>query len=305
MKSDYPRDLIGYGRNIPSVKWPNKAQIAVQFVLNYEEGGENCILHGDQSSEAFLSDIVGADSWQGQRHMNMESMYEYGSRAGFWRLHRFFSTRNIPITVFAVATALEKNPDAVAAMKEAEWEIASHGLRWIDYHDIDVDTEREHIQKALAIHKEITGADTNGWYAGRTSENSRALLLEQYEDILYDSDSYADDLPYWVEGPKNKSHLIIPYSLETNDMRFVTAQGFNAGDQFLSYLQDAFDILYEEGKTFPKMMSIGLHCRIIGRPGRFAALKKFVDYIQSKPNVWICKREEIARHWHKHHSQSM
>lgn len=295
----YPRDLIGYGRTPPDPQWPNRAKIAVQFVINYEEGGENCILHGDAASEAFLSEVVGAQPWPGMRHLNMESIYEYGSRAGFWRLYRLFTQRQIPVTVYGVAMALERNPEAVAAMLEADWEIASHGYRWIEYRDFTEAEEREHFQKAMEIHTRVTGHRPLGWYTGRMSEHTRKLVVET-GGFLYDSDSYADDLPYWVYdyGPP---HLVIPYTLDTNDMRFATAQGFNSGDQFFAYLRDAFDVLYAEGETSPKMMSIGLHCRLVGRPGRAASLARFLDYVQQHNRVWLCRRVEIARHWHAHH----
>lgn len=295
-----PRNLIGYGRHTPNPQWPGGARIAVQFVLNYEEGGENCILNGDLASEAFLSEIVGAVPLTGVRHMNMESIYEYGSRAGFWRLHRLFTDRQIPITVYAVALALKYNPEAGQAMVEAGWEVASHGYRWIDYQYVGEAEEREHMQKAIAIHTEIIGSRPLGWYTGRTSPNSRRLVVED-GGFLYDSDSYSDDLPYWVTD-YGKPHLVIPYTLDTNDMRFATAQGFNCGDQFFTYLKDAFDVLYAEGETAPKMLNIGLHCRLVGRPGRTAALARFLDYIQSHDKVWICRRMDIARHWHEHHS---
>ena len=297
---DYPRDMIGYGRQTPDPQWPENARIAVQFVVNYEEGGENCILHGDKASEAFLSEIVGAPALEGVRHMNMESIYEYGSRAGFWRLHRLFTGRGIPVTVFGVAMALERNPDAVAGMLEADWEIASHGYRWIDYQYISEAEEREHLVHAIEIHTRVTGSRPLGWYTGRTSPDTRQLVLED-GGFLYDTDSYADDLPYWVEGLNDKPHLVIPYTLDANDMRFATNQGFNSGDQFFTYLKDTFDTLYAEGETAPKMMSVGLHCRLAGRPGRAAALARFLDYVQSQDRVWICRRLDIARHWHKHH----
>jgi len=297
---DYPRDMIGYGRQTPDPQWPGNARIAVQFVVNYEEGGENCILHGDKASEAFLSEIVGAPALEGVRHMNMESIYEYGSRAGFWRLHRLFTGRGIPVTVFGVAMALERNPDAVAGMLEADWEIASHGYRWIDYQYISEAEEREHLVHAIEIHTRVTGSRPLGWYTGRTSPDTRQLVLED-GGFLYDTDSYADDLPYWVEGLNDKPHLVIPYTLDANDMRFATNQGFNSGDQFFTYLKDTFDTLYAEGETAPKMMSVGLHCRLAGRPGRAAALARFLDYVQSQDRVWICRRLDIARHWHKHH----
>jgi len=295
----YPRDLTGYGRTPPHAQWQNQARVAVQFVINYEEGGENCILHGDSSSETFLSEIVGAVPFQGLRHMSMESCYEYGSRTGFWRLYRMFGDRQIPVTVYGIAMALERNPEAVAAMLEADWEIASHGYRWIDYKYFTPEQEREHLQKAIAIHTEITGSRPLGWYTGRTSEHTRRLVVEE-GGFLYDSDSYADDLPYW-DYSYGKPHLVIPYTLDNNDMRFATPQGFNSGEQFFAYLRDAFDVLYAEGEESPKMMSIGLHCRLVGRPGRAAALAKFLDYVQSHERVWLCRRIDIAQHWHKHH----
>jgi putative urate catabolism protein len=298
----YPRDMQGYGSNIPKVTWPKKAKVAVQFVINYEEGAENCILHGDKASETFLSEIIGALPFENERHMNMESFYEYGSRAGFWRLHRLFTQRGLPVTVFGVAMAMQRNPQAVEAMLTADWEIASHGYRWIDYHKVPLEIEREHLQKAIEIHQSMTGEKPKGWYLGRMSKNTRNLILEE-GSFLYDADSYADDLPYFVEG-KNKPHLIVPYSLDANDMRFASPQGFNAGEQFYNYLKDAFDTLYEEGADAPKMMSIGLHCRIIGRPGRFASLVKFLNYIEQFNDVWVCKRQDIAEHWVKHHSPS-
>ena len=298
--TDYPRDMIGYGRNTPDPQWPGNSRIAVQFVINYEEGGENCILHGDKTSEAFLSEIVGAAALEGVRHMNMESIYEYGSRAGFWRLHRLFTERGIPVTVYGVAMALERNPDAVAGMLEADWEIASHGYRWIDYQYASEAEEREHIARAIEIHTRVTGSRPLGWYTGRTSPNTRLLVLEA-GGFLYDADSYADDLPYWVDGLNGDPHLVIPYTLDANDMRFATNQGFNSGDQFFAYLRDAFDTLYAEGETAPKMMSVGLHCRLVGRPGRAAALARFLDHVQSHERVWLCRRLDIARHWHKHH----
>ncbi|WP_204151759.1 allantoinase PuuE [Leptolyngbya sp. CCY15150] len=294
-----PRDFIGYGRHTPDPQWPNGARLAVQFVINYEEGGENCILNGDVASEAFLSEIVGAAPLTGVRHMNMESIYEYGSRAGFWRLHRLFTSRNLPVTVYAVALALHYNPDAGKAMVEAGWEVASHGYRWIDYQYMGEEAEREHLRKAIAIHTDVIGSRPLGWYTGRTSPNSRRIAVEE-GGFLYDSDSYADDLPYWVMD-YGKPHLVIPYTLDTNDMRFATAQGFNSGDQFFTYLKDAFDVLYAEGETAPKMLNIGLHCRLSGRPGRTAALARFLDYIQSRDRVWICRRIDIARHWHEYH----
>lgn len=296
----YSRNMVGYGGKPPIVTWPNSSKLAIQFVLNYEEGGENCVLHGDLASEAFLSDIVGATPIVGQRNMNMESMYEYGSRAGFWRIHRLFTQRNLPLTVFGVTMAMARNPLAVDAMQEADWEIASHGLRWIDYQNVDIDTERDHLASAVKLHKELTGEEPKGWYTGRVSPNTLDLVLD-HRQFLYSSDSYADDLPYWIEG-RTKPHLIIPYSLETNDMKFVANQGFNSGEQFFTYLKDCFDILYAEGSSEPKMMSVGLHCRLIGRPARIAALSRFLDYIDNHDDVWVCKREDIANHWYEFHS---
>lgn len=295
----YPRDMVGYGAKPPHPQWPNQARIALQFVVNYEEGGENCILHGDMASEAFLSEIVGAAPLAGVRHINMESIYEYGSRAGFWRLHRIFTDRQLPITIYGIAMALARNPEAVAAMLAANWEIASHGYRWIDYQYVGEETEREHLQKAIAIHTHVTGTRPLGWYTGRMSPNSRRLVVEE-GGFLYDADSYADDLPYWVYD-YGQPHLVIPYTLDNNDMRFATNQGFNSGDQFFAYLRDAFDVLYAEGETAPKMMSVGLHCRLVGRPGRAAALMRFLDYVQNHDRVWICRRLDIAHHWRQHH----
>ncbi|MCY7321525.1 MAG: allantoinase PuuE [Phormidesmis sp. CAN_BIN36] len=297
--SEYPRDLIGYGRTTPNPNWQNQARVAVQFVINYEEGGENCVLHGDQSSETFLSEIVGAVPLNGLRHMNMESCYEYGSRSGFWRLHRLYTQRGIPVTVYGVAMALERNPDAVAAMLEANWEIASHGYRWIDYKYFGEDAERSHLHQAIEVHTRATGDRPLGCYIGRTSPVSRKLIVEA-GGFLYDSDSYSDDLPYWVHD-YGKPHLVIPYTLDNNDMRFATNQGFNSGDQFFAYLRDSFDVLYAEGETAPKMMSVGLHCRLVGRPGRAAALSRFLDYVQRHDRVWLCRRIDIAKHWHQHH----
>jgi putative urate catabolism protein len=295
----YPRDLVGYGRVPPDPKWPGDARIALQFVINYEEGGENCILHGDPASEAFLSESVGAQPLLGVRNLNMESMYEYGSRAGFWRLHRLFSQRGLPLTVYAVAMAMERNPAAIAAMVEADWEIASHGYRWIDYQYVGAETERGHIHKAVEIHTRIAGSRPLGFYQGRISPHTRYLVVEE-GGFLYDADSYADDLPYW-NTEYGKPHLVIPYTLDNNDMRFATLNGFSAGDQFFTYLRDAFDTLYAEGQDAPKMMSVGLHCRLTGRPGRTAALARFLDYVQQHDRVWICRRIDIARHWHEHH----
>lgn len=299
MSAAYPRDLIGYGRSTPDPQWQDQARVAVQFVINYEEGGENCILHGDQASEAFLSEIVGAQPFWGLRHMNMESIYEYGSRAGFWRLYRLFTERDIPVTVYGVAMALERNPEAVAAMLEADWEVASHGYRWIDYKYFSEDAEQEHIERAIRVHTQVTGSRPVGWYTGRNSPHTRKLVVEA-GGFLYDADSYADDLPYW-DYDYGKPHLVIPYTLDNNDMRFATPQGFNSGEQFFTYLKDAFDLLYAEGETAPKMMSVGLHCRLSGRPGRAAALARFLEYVQQHERVWLCKRVEIARHWQQYH----
>jgi allantoinase len=299
MDVSYPRDLKGYGRTPPDPHWPDEARIAVQFVINYEEGGENCILHGDAASEAFLSEIVGAAPWPGQRHMNMESIYEYGARAGFWRLWRLFTARNVPVTVFAVAMALARNPEAVAAMAEAGWEIASHGLRWIEYKDFSKAAERAHIREAIFLHEKLTGTRPLGFYQGRASVHTLDLVMEE-GGFVYSSDSYADDLPYWVAGPRGP-HLVVPYTLDANDMRFATAQGFNSGDQFFAYLRDSFDTLYAEGAGAPKMLSVGLHCRLAGRPGRTAALARFLDHVQGHPRVWLATRLGIARHWAARH----
>ena len=293
---DYPRDLRGYGANPPAASWPDGAKIAVQFVVNYEEGAENCVLHGDAASESFLSEIVGAVPLAGERHMNMESLYEYGARAGFWRLHRLFTGSNVPVTVFGVAMALERNPDAVAAMQAANWEIASHGYRWIDYQNIDEATEREHLKQALEIHERVTGSRPAGWYLGRCGPNSHRIAAED-GGFTYNSDTYADDLPYW-DYSHPTPQLMLPYTLDANDMRFATPQGFNSGQQFFDYLKDTFDVLYEEGS---RMMSIGLHCRLAGRPGRLAALRRFVDYVQSQDNVWFARRIDIAEHWRNIH----
>jgi putative urate catabolism protein len=300
MTDAYPRDMAGYGRNPPDPQWPNGARVAIQFVVNYEEGGENSILHGDAASEAFLSEIVGAQPWPGMRHANMESIYEYGSRAGFWRLWRMFTERRIPVTVYAVALAIARVPEIVAAMKEADWEIASHGYKWIDYRDFAPEAERGHLHEAIRIHTAATGSRPLGIYTGRSSINTIRLSAEE-GGFLYCSDAYADDLPYWVEGPHGP-FLIVPYTLDANDMRFATPQGFNSGDQFFAYLKDGFDYLYAEGeKGAPKMMSIGLHCRLVGRPNRAAALARFLDYVASKDKVWLPRRIDIARHWHLWH----
>ncbi|MDD9857132.1 MAG: allantoinase PuuE [Gammaproteobacteria bacterium] len=291
----YPRDLIGYAARPPQPNWPGGARVAVQFVVNYEEGGENNILHGDPASEAFLSEIVGAQPYREARHFNMESIYEYGSRAGFWRLHRLFTARDIPVTVFAVAMAMQRNPQAVEAMLEAGWEIASHGYRWIDYQFVPEAREREHLQQAVDIHRRMTGSAPAGFYLGRTSPNTHRITAE-YGAFTYSADSYADDLPYW-ETRYAKPLLMVPYTLDANDMRFASAQGFNSGEQFFAYLKDAFDTLYAEGGAQPKMMSVGLHCRLVGRPGRAASLARFLDYVREHPGVWLARRIDIAEHW--------
>ena len=297
--ADYPRDMVGYGANPPHPRWPGDARVALQIVVNYEEGAENNVLHGDPASETFLSEIIGAAAFEGRRHMSMESIYEYGSRAGFWRLMRLFEERGLPVTMFAVAMALERNPDAARAMLELGHEIASHGWRWINYDQIDEATERDHLHRAIASIAALTGQRPLGWYTGRTSEQTQRLVAEE-GGFLYDADSYADDLPYWVKAA-GRDHLIVPYTLDANDMRFATAQGFNSGDQFFAYLRDSFDILYAEGETAPKMMSVGLHCRLAGRPGRLAGLKRFLDHVQRHDRVWICRRVDIARHWRAVH----
>ena len=294
----YPRDMVGYGAKKLKVKWPNNARIALQIVLNYEEGAENCIINGDKHSEVFLSEIIGAQPVKG-RHINMESLYEYGSRSGFWRLHKLFQEKKIPITIFGVGMALEKNPEICKAIKDANYEVASHGWRWIDYQSVKKSEEKKHMKLAIKKIKEIFGERPLGWYTGRCSPNTRDLVFEE-GGFLYDSDSYSDDLPYW-EIRKKKKQLIIPYTLDNNDMRFVSNQGFNTGDHFFTYLKDSFDALYEEGKTNPKMMSVGLHCRLVGRPGRIQSLKRFLEYVLSHEDVWICKRIDIAKHWIKNY----
>jgi len=298
MSIHYPRDLIGYGSKPPQANWPGGARIAVQFVLNYEEGAENSILHGDPASESFLSEIIGAQPFENQRHMSMESMYEYGSRAGVWRILNLFKDRQIPLTMFAVAMAAKRNPDVIDRALTDGHEIASHGLRWIDYRNVPEGLERQHIEEAVEILTGLCGKAPEGWYTGRTSVHTRQLVAE-HGGFLYDSDDYSDDLPFW-STQTDHPHLIVPYTLDTNDMRFATPQGFNSGDQFETYLKDAFDVLYEEGETVPKMLSIGLHCRLIGRPARFKALKNVIDHILKHDRVWICRRADIARHWRDH-----
>ena len=297
----YSRDLRGYGETTPDPQWPGGARIALQIVLNFEEGGENNILHGDPASEAFLSEIVGAAAWPGQRHWNMESVYEYGARAGFWRLHRLL--RDLPVTVYAVATALARCPEQTAAMQQAGWEIASHGLKWIEHKDMPPEEERARMREAIRLHTEVTGSRPRGWYTGRCSMNTVALAAEE-GGFAYLADSVADDLPYWVRAG-GRDQLVVPYTMDANDMRFATPQGFNSGDQFLAYLRDSFDALYREGQEgAPKMMSVGLHCRLAGRPGRAAALARFLDYAAGHDKVWFARRLDIARHWRKAHPPS-
>ena len=296
----YPRDMLGYGRTPPDPQWPGGAHVAVQIVLNYEEGGENNVLHGDAASEAFLVDVIGAQPWPGQRHANVESMYEYGARAGFWRLWRLFTGRNVPVTVYGVATALMRAPQQLAAMQEAGWEIASHGLKWVQHKDMPENEERAAIREAIRLHTVATGERPTGWYTGRSSLATVDLVSEE-GGFDYISDTYDDDLPYW-RVHRGRPQLIIPYTLAANDMRFVTAPGFDTGEEYFQFLKDSFDCLYEEGRLgAPKMMSIGLHCRLVGMPGRFMGLRRFIDYIEGKDRVWIARRIDIARHWARHH----
>jgi putative urate catabolism protein len=299
MDRAYPRDLVGYAGKPPGANWPGGARIAVQFVLNYEEGGENSVLHGDEGAETFLSDMVGAAQVTGARNMAMESLYEYGSRAGFWRLRDLFVERGLPLTVFGVASAMEKNPAAVEAMLDAGWEIASHGWRWINYQSVPEAIEREHVQKAIDVHRRLTGERPLGWYQGRTSPNTARLVVEE-GGFVYDADSYADDLPYY-DTRFGRPQLIVPYTLDANDMKFVALNGFTTGGQFFDYLKDAFDALYAEGETAPKMMSVGLHCRIVGRPPRLAGLARFLDYVLGHDKVWVARRIGIANHWLAEH----
>ena len=305
MSQPYPRDLVGYGRTPPHPGWPGQARIAVQFVLNYEEGGENCVLHGDAASEAFLSEITTAQPIPGARHMNMESIYEYGSRVGAWRLLRLFGERGLAFTSFAVGMAIERHPELAQAMAEAGHEIACHGYRWIDYQHVGIDRERQDLQRAIAAHRAVTGARPLGWYLGRCSPNTARLVAEE-GGFLYDADSYADELPYWdhrhAASRGGTPQLVVPYTLDANDMRFATPAGFATGEDFHAYLRDSFDLLYAEGETAPRMLSIGLHCRLAGRPGRAAALARFLDHVQRHDRVWICRRIDIARHWHAHHA---
>ena len=295
----YPRDLIGYGASPPPANWPGGARIAVQLVLNYEEGGENSVLHGDAGAETFLSEIINAAPVSGARHMSMESIYEYGSRAGVWRLLRLFRKYHLPVTIFAVTAALERYPAIVDAFLKDGHEICSHGYRWINYQDVPEAVERAHVEKAVAVIRALTGEAPLGWYTGRTSPNTRRLVVE-HGGFLYDADDYSDDLPFWVTEA-GKPHLVVPYTLDSNDMRFASAQGFNTGEQFFTYLKDAFDVLYAEGETAPKMMSVGLHCRLVGRPGRIAGLERFLRYATGHKDVWFCRRVDIARHWVKTH----
>ena len=296
--NSYPRDMTGYGQNSINPKWPNNAKVAVQFVLNYEEGGENCILHGDNASEAFLSEIVGAKPYEGVRHMSMESIYEYGSRARVWRILRLFKEFDVPITVFAVALAIARNKELANYLVEHNYDICAHGFRWIDYQYVDENTERDHIKDCISMLTEFLGKRPEGWYTGRNSPNTRRLIIEE-GGFLYDSDSYDDDLPYWENSfDTEKKHLIIPYTLDVNDMRFASPQGFNSGDQFFNYLKDSFDALYKEGEISPKMMSVGMHARILGRPGRIMAMRRFLEYIKTFDNVWLCSRRDIADHWY-------
>jgi putative urate catabolism protein len=300
LDNNYPRDLIGYRGQPPHANWPNKARIAVQFVLNYEEGAENCVLHGDPASEMFLSEIIGAQPFDGRRHLSMESIYEYGSRSGVWRILELFRSREVPLTVFAVAMAMERHPEVIEACLKAGHEIASHGYRWINYDGFSESLEREHMERAIEIHQRVTGQKPAGWYTGRTSEHTRRLVA-QYDHFEYDADDYSDDLPFWSRIETQRPHLVVPYTLDTNDMRFATPQGFHTGEQFYQYLKDAFDVLYAEGESSPKMLSIGLHCRLIGRPARFQALQQFLDYALSHEQVWIPRRIDIARHWVTEH----
>lgn len=299
----YPRDMRGYGEHPPHAQWPGNARVAVQFVLNYEEGGENCVLHGDEHSETFLSDIIGAEAYR-DRHMSMESLYEYGSRAGVWRILKEFRKRQLPLTIFGVTMAMARNPDVVKAFIDDGHEIACHGMRWIHYQDMSESEERRYMELAIEQHTQLTGEPPLGWYTGRDSPNTRRLVVEQ-GGFEYDSDYYGDDLPFWTtvttRDGAEEPHLVVPYTLEANDMRFCAAQGFNSGEQFFQYLKDSFDVLYEEGAEAPKMLSVGLHCRVIGRPGRFRALQRFLDHIQQHEQVWVCRRIDIARHWKQVH----
>ena len=301
--STYPRDLVGYGRNPPHADWPGRARVAVQFVLNYEEGGENCVLHGDPGSEQFLSELFNAASYP-DRHLSMEGIYEYGSRVGVWRFLREFERRGLPMTIFGVSMALERHPELTAAFKELGHEIACHGWRWIHYQNTPEEVEREHMRIGMEIIERLTGERALGWYTGRDSVNTRRLVAD-HGGFLYDSDYYGDDLPFWTEVQKTDGdtvpHLVVPYTLDTNDMRFALPQGFSHGDEFFEYLRDAFDVMYAEGEERPAMMSVGMHCRLLGRPGRFRALQRFLDHIEKHDRVWVCRRVDVARHWIAHH----
>jgi putative urate catabolism protein len=303
MNPAYPRDLVGYGRNPPQANWPGRARVAVQFVLNYEEGGENCVLHGDPGSEQFLSEIIGAAAYP-DRHLSMESIYEYGSRAGVWRILREFERRGLPLTVFGVSMALQRHPDVTRAFVELGHEIACHGWRWIHYQNIDEATEREHMRIGMDIIRQLTGNAPLGWYTGRDSPNTRRLVVE-HGGFRYDADYYGDDLPFWTEVAVSEGrrvpHLVVPYTLDANDMRFASPQGFNTAQHFFEYLRDSFDVLYAEGAESPKMMSIGMHCRLLGRPGRLLALQRFLDHIERHDRVWVARRIDIADHWIAHH----
>jgi len=303
LNKDYPRDLIGYGRTPPFAELPGGARIAVQFVLNYEEGGENCVLHGDPGSEQFLSEIIGASSYPA-RHLSMESIYEYGSRVGGWRILDEFARRALPLTVFGVGMAMQRHPEFIRACIAAGHEIASHGWRWIHYQSMDIEQERAHLLRAVQIHREITGGAPSGWYTGRDSPNTRQLVVE-HGGFEYDSDYYGDDLPFWMKvhcsDGSDRAHLVVPYTLDANDMRFATPQGFNTAGHFFEYLRDSFDVLYAEGEKQPRMLSIGMHCRLLGRPGRFLALQRFLDHIEKHSRVWVCRRIDIARHWRQRH----
>ncbi|MBX3683862.1 MAG: allantoinase PuuE [Thauera sp.] len=301
--SNYPRDLVGYGRNPPQANWPGRARVAVQFVLNYEEGGENCVLHGDAGSEQFLSELFNPASYP-ERHLSMEGIYEYGSRVGVWRFLREFERRGLPLTIFGVGMALERHPEVSAAFKELGHEIACHGWRWIHYQNVPEEIEREHMKIGMEIIERLTGERPLGWYTGRDSVNTRRLVAD-YGGFLYDSDYYGDDLPLWTEVRKSDGtttpHLVVPYTLDTNDMRFAMPQGFSHGDEFFEYLRDAFDVMYDEGDERPAMMSVGMHCRLLGRPGRFRALQRFLDHIEKHDRVWVCRRVDVARHWIERH----
>ncbi|MFT3807499.1 allantoinase PuuE [Arenimonas sp.] len=301
--SDYPRDLAGYGRHPPRADWPGQARIAVQFVLNLEEGAENCVLHGDAGSETFLSEIIGAASFP-DRHLSMESIYEYGTRVGAWRILREFERRGLPLTVFGVAMAMQRNPELTRACVELGHEIASHGWRWISYQQVPEEIEREHVARAVQVHRELTGAAPLGWYTGRDSPNTRRLVVE-HGGFEYDSDYYGDELPFWTRvrtsDGSERPHLVVPYTLDANDMRFASAQGFNSSEQFFAYLRDSFDVLYAEGEETPRMLSIGMHARLLGRPGRFRALQRFLDHVAAHDRVWTCRRIDIARHWRQRH----